>query len=89
MVMAKEKKRELVGSFALHTKDTGSCFVQIALLTERINSLTDHFKLHKKDHNSRRGLLQLVSKRRKLLDYLKGSDEKKYQELITKLNIRK
>ena len=89
MVMAKEKKRGLVGSFACHPKDTGSSFVQIALLTERINSLTDHFKLHKKDHNSRRGLLQLVSKRRKLLDYLKGSDEKKYQELITKLNIRK
>ena len=72
-----------------HPQDTGSCGVQIALLTERINDLTGHFKAHKKDHHSRQGLLKMVNQRRRLLDYLKTEDEAKYQELIKKLDIRK
>lgn len=87
--MTKTKKNELLNSFAAHPKDSGSCSVQAALLTERINALTEHFKVHKKDHNSRRGLLQLVSRRRRLLDYLKRKDSQKYQDLISRLNLRK
>ncbi len=73
----------------MHEKDTGSPSVQIAIITERINNLTGHFKLHKKDHSSRRGLLKLVSQRRKLLDYLKKHDAEKYKALIDKLDLRK
>ena len=72
-----------------HTKDTGSAAVQAALLTERINQLGEHFKVHKKDHHSRRGLLGMVGTRRRLLNYLKKEDDKKYQEIIEKLNLRK
>ena len=84
-----EKTKELVEQFRLHDSDTGSPEVQIALLTERINYLTEHFKTHKKDHHSRQGLLKLVSLRRSLLDYLKRSDMERYRSLIERLGIRK
>lgn len=89
MALAKEKKKALILTFKAHEKDTGSPTVQIALLTERINSLSDHFKDHKRDHHSRRGLLRMVSIRRRLLEYLKRNDKKGYQEIITKLDLRK
>lgn len=89
MVLAKTKKKELIEGFKVHAKDTGSAEVQIALLTERLNLLSEHFKLHKKDFNSRRGLLQMVNQRRKLLNYLKKAEPKKYEEILTKLNLRK
>ena len=89
MVLKKEKKNELINSYKLHTKDTGSAEVQIALLSERINALTEHFKLHRKDFNPRRGLLQIVGQRRRLLSYLKKADNKKYEAILTKLNLRK
>lgn len=85
----KEKKEELIKEFKLHNKDTGSSAVQVALLTERINSLADHFKVHKRDHHSRQGLLRLISQRRRLLSYLKKNDHKQYQNIITKLELRK
>jgi small subunit ribosomal protein S15 len=83
------QKSEVIQKYRVHEKDTGSPDVQVALLTERIVYLTDHFKTHKKDHHSRRGLLKLVSQRRRLLDYLKRSDEERYKALIQKLGIRK
>jgi small subunit ribosomal protein S15 len=89
MSITKEKKDELIGNYKKHEKDTGSPEVQIALLTERITNLTEHFKTHKKDHHSRRGLLKLVGQRRRLLDYLKGKDIGRYREIIAKLGIRK
>ncbi|MFH1442109.1 MAG: 30S ribosomal protein S15 [Candidatus Omnitrophota bacterium] len=89
MVVVKEKKKELIDDFKIHTKDTGSAEVQIALLTERINSLGGHFKSHKKDHHSRRGLLSLVGRRRRLLTYLKKKNIKKYEEVLNKLKLRK
>ncbi len=88
-MISKDKKQQLINDFKTHTRDTGSAEVQIAILTERINSLSEHFKEHKKDHHSRRGLLTMVGKRRRLLDYLKKIDLKKYQDLIQKLNLRK
>ncbi|MDP8257896.1 MAG: 30S ribosomal protein S15 [Candidatus Aadella gelida] len=89
MATIKEKKKEIVDDFKKHDSDTGSPEVQIALLSERISGLADHFKEHKKDHHSRRGLLMMVNKRRKLLSYLKSSDNGKYQEVIKKLGLRK
>ena len=89
MSVVMEKKKDVIGKFRLHEMDTGSPEVQIALLTERINALTEHFKVHKKDFASRRGLLKLVGRRRKLLDYLKKSRIEKYRELIKELNLRK
>lgn len=89
MVLVKDKKKEIIENFKVHNRDTGSAEVQIALLTERINSLSDHFKSHKKDFASRRGLLSLVGRRRRLLNFLRKYDAAKYQELITKLNLRK
>jgi len=89
LVLVKEKKTKLIDEFKVHARDTGSAEVQIAILTERINSLGEHFKLHQKDFNSRRGLLCLVGRRRRLLDYLKKKDFKKYDEIINKLNLRK
>ncbi len=89
MSLTKEKKSGLISSFKTHEGDTGSPDVQVALLTERINSLAPHFKEHKKDHHSRRGLLKLVSSRRRLLDYVKKTDSARYQKLIERLNIRK
>lgn len=89
MVLTSEVKKELVDQFKTHENDTGSPQVQIALLTNRIIYLTEHFKIHKKDHHSRRGLLKLVSQRRKLLSYLKKNDVDKYQEILQRLSIRK
>lgn len=89
MSITKEKKEELIGSHRKHEKDTGSPEVQIAILTERISNLTEHFKVNKKDHHSRRGLLKLVGQRRRLLDYLKSKDINRYREIIAKLGIRK
>jgi small subunit ribosomal protein S15 len=89
MSLAKEKKQEIIDDFKKHDSDTGSPEVQIALLSERINSLTEHFKKHKKDHHSRRGLLMLINKRRKLLSYLKSTDNEKYKENIKRLGLRK
>jgi small subunit ribosomal protein S15 len=89
MVLAVEKKKEIVEQFKMHAKDTGSSEVQIALLTERINYLTEHFKIHKTDHHSRQGLLRLVSLRRSLLDYLKRNDTERYRTVIERLGIRK
>ncbi len=87
--MTKTKKTEVITSYKTHPEDTGSPEVQVALLTEQINSLTPHFKSHQKDHHSRRGLLKMVGARRRLLDYLKGVDVARYQRLIERLNIRK
>lgn len=89
MTMTAERRAALIKDFATKTGDTGSPEVQVALLTERINSLTDHFKEHKKDNHSRRGLLKMVSARRGLLDYLKSRDEARYQTLIKRLDIRR
>lgn len=89
MVFTQEAKKEIIDRFKLHEKDTGSPEVQIALLTNRITSLNDHFKIHKKDHHSRRGLLKLVGQRRRLLNYLKKVDVKRYQVVIKELGIRK
>ena len=89
MPLLKEKKKELIKNFKAHEKDTGSPSVQIALLTERINSLSEHFKMHKHDHHSRQGLLRMVSTRRSLLEYLKRKDQKEYQDIIKKLDLRK
>ena len=89
MALVKEKKKEIITTYKEHEKDTGSPSVQIALLTERINTLSEHFKAHKRDHHSRRGLLQMVSIRRRLLEYLKRTDPKKYQEILKKLDLRK
>ncbi|MBE5819592.1 MAG: 30S ribosomal protein S15 [Clostridiales bacterium] len=87
--MTKERKQEVINAFKRDEKDTGSSEVQIALLTERINELTEHLKVHKKDNHSRRGLLQMVGKRRSLLNYLAKTDVNKYREIVEKLNLRK
>lgn len=87
--MTKERKLEIIKEFGRSEGDTGSCEVQIALLTERINHLTEHFKTHQKDHHSRRGMLMLIGQRRGLLNYLKEKDINAYRELIAKLGIRK
>jgi len=89
VVLTPEMKKEIIDRFKLHEKDTGSSDVQIALLTNRIQYLTEHFQMHKKDHHSRRGLLKLVGKRRRLLDYLKRTDIEKYRSVIQVLGIRK
>jgi small subunit ribosomal protein S15 len=89
MPLHTEKKTELIGKFRTHESDTGSPEVQIALLTERIAYLTEHFKTHVKDHHSRRGLLKLVSKRRRLLNYLKKSSLDRYRKTVSALNLRK
>jgi len=89
MLLHLDKKAELIEKFRTHEHDTGSPEVQIALLTERISYLTEHFKTHAKDHHSRRGLLKLVSKRRRLLSYLKNSSLDRYRKTVTALNLRK
>jgi small subunit ribosomal protein S15 len=89
MAMVQDKKTELVQKFRRHESDTGSPEVQVALLSERITYLTEHFKTHKKDHHSRRGLLKLVGQRRRLLDYLRTVDQDRYKTLIDQLGIRK
>lgn len=89
MSITGERKVELIGEFAQKSDDTGSPEVQVAVLSERITNLTEHFKAHKKDVHSRRGLLMMVSKRRRLLDYLKSKDQDRYQKLIERLNLRR
>jgi small subunit ribosomal protein S15 len=89
MSLTRERKTALIKEHALKSDDTGSPEVQIAILTERINGLTEHFKSHKKDNHSRRGLLKMVSQRRSMLDYLKDRDAKRYQAIIEKLGIRR
>ena len=89
VALVKDRKTELIGSYRLHESDTGSPQVQIAILSERIGYLTEHFKTHAKDHHSRRGLLKMVGRRRSLLDYLKGKDSAVYSQLIKRLGIRK
>ena len=88
MSITKENKKKIISQFAVNKKDTGSAEVQIAVTSERINNLIDHFNNHKHDKHSKRGLLALVNKRKKLLNYLSNKDELKYKEIIKKLNIR-
>lgn len=89
MSLTKENKQDVVKEFGRTEQDTGSTEVQIALLTRRIDDLTDHFKTNRKDHNSRRGLLKMVGQRRKLLNYLKRKEIEKYREILSKLSLRK
>jgi small subunit ribosomal protein S15 len=89
VALTKNRKTELIGTYKTHEVDTGSPEVQVAILSERINYLTEHFKAHAKDHHSRRGLLMLVGRRRRLLDYLKVREPQRYADLIKRLNIRK
>jgi small subunit ribosomal protein S15 len=89
MATVKELKEKIVGDYKTHQSDTGSSQVQVALLTQRITELTEHFKVHKKDNNSRRGLLIMVSRRRKLLDYLRRTNINEYHEIIKKLGLRR
>jgi small subunit ribosomal protein S15 len=89
MSLTKENKGNIISQYRIHTSDTGSPEVQIALLSERITYLTEHFKTHSKDHASRRGLLKIVGKRRRLLDYLRTYNVERYREVISKLGIRK
>ncbi|SNR65030.1 30S ribosomal protein S15 [Puniceibacterium sediminis] len=89
MSITPEEKARLIKEFATKEGDTGSSEVQVAILTSRISTLTEHFKTHKKDNHSRRGLLMMVAQRRKLLDYTKSKDEARYQDLITRLGIRR
>ncbi|RJQ49081.1 MAG: 30S ribosomal protein S15 [Nitrospiraceae bacterium] len=89
MALAKDQKETIIKDYKLHEGDTGSPEVQIALISERLNHLTNHFQIHKKDHHSRRGLLKLVGQRRRLLSYLKTTDKERYDKLISKLGLRK
>lgn len=89
MATVREVKEKIVNDYKTHEGDTGSSQVQIALLTQRINELTEHFKVHSKDNHSRRGLLKMVSRRRKLLDYLRHRDNEQYHEIIQKLGLRR
>ena len=89
MAFSKDRKTDIIGNYRTHEGDTGSPEVQVALLSERISYLTEHFKTHAKDHHSRRGLLKLVGQRRRLLDYVKRKDTERYAELIRRLGIRK
>ncbi len=89
MAFHAEEKKQIIEQFKRHETDTGSPDVQVAILTKRINDLTDHFKIHKKDHHSRRGLLMLVGQRRRLLNYLRDHDIKRYRDLVQPLNLRK
>jgi small subunit ribosomal protein S15 len=89
MAQDADVKKDVISKFRLHESDTGSSEVQVALLSQRIESLTEHFKTHKKDHHSRRGLLKLVGQRRRLLDYLKRSSVERYRTVVSSLNLRK
>ena len=88
-MLATEKKKDVINAFKTHEGDTGSPEVQIALLSERINSLSGHFKTHKSDHHSRRGLLKMVGSRRRLLDYVKGKDVNRYKNIVERLGLRR
>ena len=89
MPLTPDRKREVIGQFKMHETDSGSAEVQIALLTERIKYLTEHFKVHKRDHHSRRGLLRMVGQRRRLLDYLKATKVERYRLVVKELGLRK
>jgi small subunit ribosomal protein S15 len=89
VALTKDKKVALIGEYKTHASDTGSPEVQVAVLTERITSLTEHFKAHVKDNHSRRGLIKMVSQRRRLLDYVKATDTKRYESLIQRLGLRR
>ncbi|WP_456275452.1 30S ribosomal protein S15 [Bacillus sp. AK128] len=89
MALTQERKNEIISEYKTHDSDTGSPEVQIAVLTEQINTLNDHLRTHKKDHHSRRGLLKMVGKRRNLLNYLRNKDVTRYRELINKLGLRR
>ncbi|NSL51137.1 30S ribosomal protein S15 [Calidifontibacillus erzurumensis] len=89
MAITQERKQEIINEFKIHDNDTGSPEVQIAVLTEEINNLNEHLRVHKKDHHSRRGLLKMVGKRRNLLNYLRNKDITRYRELIQKLGLRR
>lgn len=89
MPIVKDQKQAVIADYRTHVEDTGSPSVQIALLTQRINQLGEHFKAHQRDHHSRRGLLEMVNRRRKLLEYVKRTDAQKYQELLERLKLRK
>jgi len=89
MALSTDAKQEVIGQYKLHESDTGSPEVQVAILTTRINSLTEHLKIHKKDHHSRRGLLKMVGQRRALLNYLKAQEFSRYRSLIERLGLRK
>ena len=89
MAITQERKQELINEFKIHDTDTGSADVQIAVLTEDINNLTEHLKTHKKDHHSRRGLMKMIGRRRKLLKYMRGNEVQRYRDLITKLGLRR
>lgn len=89
MTLTKDRKAELIGKYGRSEADTGSTEVQVALLTERVNELTEHLRLHRKDHHSRRGLLMLVGQRRRLLAYLERSDLERYRELVSELGLRR
>ena len=89
MALDKDRKTGIIGTYRTHDSDTGSPEVQVAILSDRINYLTEHFKIHAKDHHSRRGLLKLVGQRRRLLDYVKSKDSERYAALIQRLGIRK
>ena len=89
MSISPERKHEVIEQFQVHEKDTGSPEVQVAILTDRINRLTEHFKSHKKDFHSRRGLLKMVSRRKKLLEYMRDTDPNRYRTLIARLGLRK
>lgn len=89
MPLEQEKKKELIERYRIHDGDTGSAQVQIAMLSERIATLTEHFKIHKKDHHSRRGLMKLVGQRRRLLDYLKKQQHEEYKRILKELNLRR
>ena len=89
MAQAREVKEQVIRDYRVHDKDTGSPEVQIALLTTRINELTEHFKTHGKDHHSRRGLLMLVGRRRRMLDYVRSIDVQRYRDIVSKLGLRR
>ena len=89
MTITAQSKADIIGEYGLNQSDTGSPEVQVALLTDRIKELTEHFKIHIHDHHSRQGLLRMVNRRRKLLDYLKGKDEQRYRSLIGRLGLRR
>lgn len=88
MISEKERKEDLISKYGLHSKDTGSTDIQIALLTRRINYLTEHLKIHKKDHHTKMGLLKLVGRRKRLMEYLKRESPKRYESLIKKLELK-
>ncbi len=89
MTLAKEKKQEIIQNYKLHENDTGSPEVQVAILTQRINELTEHLRSHKKDHHSRRGLLKMVGQRRRLLNYLRDNDIERYRSVVERLGLRR